>query len=506
MPNLILAHDLGTTGNKATLYDPGGELVASAFAAYETRYFGQNCVEQDPADWWHAVAESTRRLLVQSKAAPADIACVTFSGQMMGCVAVDARGEVLRPAIIWADQRATAEAALIAERVGAERVYEVTGHRVGPSYSAAKILWIRAGEPDVFRRAARFHQAKDYVILRLTGAHVTDYSDASGTNLFDLETRDWSPAILGALDLDRGLLPEVRRSTDVAGELLAGPAEECSLRAGTPVVVGGGDGACAAVGAGVVREGAAYNYVGSSSWIALASSSPLPDPEQRTSTFCHLDPDLYMPTGTMQAAGASYQWFRDALCQEEVREAEASGRSPYELIDALAAQAPPGADRLLFLPYLLGERSPHWNPDARGAFIGLSPNHRKAHMARAVLEGVALNLRIILDAFRRQGAEVKMMRLIGGGAKGALWRQIMADVYGIPVTVPEHTEEATSLGAAVAGGIGVGLFRDFAVAEEVARPTQAQQPDPEAQKAYDALYPLFSRAYEGLVETFAALR
>ncbi len=505
MARLIIAHDLGTTGNKATLYDADGELVGSAFVPYDTHYFGQNCVEQNPADWWEAMVGSTRQLMAASEASPDDVACVTFSGQMMGCVAVDATGEVLRPAIIWADQRAVKEADYVAERAGADRVYEVTGHRVGPSYSAAKILWIRGNEPDTFSKAARFHHAKDYVIMRLTGAHVTDYSDASGMNLFDLATRDWSAEILDAVEIDRSLLPDPRPATDVAGELHGDVAEECGLRAGTPVVIGGGDGSCAAVGAGVVREGSAYNYVGSSSWIALATPKPLPDPDRRTFTFAHLHPDLYMPTGTMQAAGGSYQWFRNTLCAEEMRDAEASGKDPYDLLNEQVATIAPGADGLVYLPYLMGERSPHWNPNARGAFIGLNPNHTKAHMARAVLEGVTLNLRIILEAFQRQGAQIAAMRVIGGGAKGEVWRQIMADVYGMPVLLPAHLEEATSLGAAVAGGVGVGLFRDFAVAEEIASVVARQEPNDEAKKAYDALYPIFCQAYEGLVETFDAL-
>ena len=505
MAKLIIAHDLGTTGNKATLYDADGELVGTAFAPYDTRYFGQNCVEQNPSDWWEAVVGSTRRLLRESSASPDDVACVTFSGQMMGCVAVDASGEVLRPAIIWADQRAVKEADLVAERAGAERVYEITGHRVGPSYSAAKILWIKENEPDTFARAARFHHAKDYIIMRLTGAQVTDYSDASGMNLFDLASHDWSDGILDAVGLDRSVLPEPRPATDVAGELKPDVADECGLRAGTPVVIGGGDGSCAAVGAGIVREGAAYNYVGSSSWIALATPKPLPDPDRRTVTFAHLDPELYMPTGTMQAAGGSYQWFRNALCAEEIREAEASETDPYDLLNAHVESVPPGADGLIYLPYLMGERSPYWNPNARSAFIGLNPNHTKAHMARAVLEGVTLNLRIILEAFQRQGARIEAMRVIGGGAKGEVWRQIMADVYGMPVLLPAHLEEATSLGAAVAGGVGVGLFRDFTVAEDIAKVVSQQEPDPEAKQVYDALYPIFCQAYEGLVGTFEAL-
>ncbi len=503
MPSLILAHDLGTTGNKATLYDAEGRLVASAFSPYETQHLGQNRVEQDPHHWWRAVVDSTRRLLAE--ALVGDIACVSFSGQMMGCVAVDGRGEVLRPAIIWADQRAQAQADSLAERVGPERVYAITGHRIGPSYSVEKIMWLRQNEFSVFAQAECFLQAKDYVVLRLTGACVTDYSDASGSNAFDLCEREWSSEILDAVGIDRALLPEPRPSTEVVGEVLPGPARECGLRPGTPVVIGGGDGSCAAVGAGSVREGNAYNYVGSSSWIALATCEPFLHPEQRAVTFAHLLPDLYMPAGTTQAAGACYQWFRNMLCTEEMRAAEAQGIDVYDFLNALASTVPPGCEGLIFLPYLMGERSPHWNPHARGAFIGLTPAHTKAHLCRAVLEGVALNLRLVLDLFRECGAAIDSMRVIGGGAKGELWRQIMADAYGVPVLLPRHLEEATSLGAAVAGGVGVGLFRDFTVAEEIAQITARHDPNPEAHAVYEALVPAFRGAYEGLVGTFEGL-
>ncbi|MGQ9733083.1 MAG: xylulokinase, partial [Candidatus Zipacnadales bacterium] len=460
---------------------------------------------QDPAEWWKAVVCSTRQLLAELRIRADEIACVSFSGQMMGCVAVDGRGEVLRPSIIWADQRATAQAQLLAERVGPDRLYEITGHRLGPSYSLEKIMWLRNNEPPTFAQAHCFLQAKDYVVMRLTGAYVTDYSDASGTNAFDLQKREWSAEILDAVGIPQALLPEPHPSTAVVGEVLPGPAEECGLRGGTSVVIGGGDGACAAVGAGVVREGAAYNYVGSSSWIALAAKKPLLHPEHRTVTFCHLHPDLYMPAGTTQAAGACYQWFRDVLCSEEARAAKALDEDIYEVLNAIAETVPPGSEGLLFLPYLMGERSPHWNSHARGAFIGITPHHTKAHMCRAVLEGVALNLRLVLDLFRERGAEIPAMRVIGGGAKGEIWRQIMADAYSIPVLRPAHLEEATSLGAAIAGGIGGGLFSDFSIAEEMACIVQCQQPNPVASAVYERLLPVFRGAYEGLIETFERL-
>jgi len=505
MSRLILAHDLGTTGNKATLFGDDGALHATSFSGYETRYPAVNWAEQNPEDWWNAFCRSTHELLRRSGASPDAIAGIGFSGQMMGCLPVDAGGRPLRPAIIWADQRAEREAAFLRERIGEEAVYRSTGHRISPAYSLAKILWVRGHEPDVFKQTHKVLHAKDYLVHRLTGAFATDFSDASGMNLFDLEARRWAQPILDAVGLPPDILPDLHPSTAVVGEVRRGAAEETGLAPGTPVVVGGGDGACAAAGAGVVREGSAYNYIGTSSWIALASPSPIYDPERRTFNFHHLDPKMIMPTGTMQAAGGSYQWFRNQLGGLEVQEARSRGVDPYEILDREAASVLPGADSLLFLPYLMGERAPHWNPRARGAFIGLGITHTRAHMARAVLEGVALNLRIILDAFRRQGAQIQKMRLIGGGARGRAWRQIMADVYGLPILRPRLLDEATSLGAAIAGGIGVGIFPDFGVAERLVEIVEEQRPDPHAHARYERLYPIFCAAYESLVPVFERL-
>jgi xylulokinase len=297
-------------------------------------------------------------------------------------------------------------------------------------------------------------------------------------------------------------LPELRRSIDVAGEVLPEVADEVGVAPGTPVVIGGGDGACAAAGAGVLDEGAAYNYVGSSSWIALATKTPVYDPDYRTFTFGHIVPGMYMPTGTMQAAGASYQWARDQLCALERQAAETLEVSPYELMNLTAAQSPVGANGLIFLPYLLGERSPRWNPHARGAYIGLTIRHTHSDMVRAVLEGVTMNLRVILDAFRAQGAQIDVMRLIGGGARGRFWNQIMADVYGMPVQRLAILEEATSMGAALAGGVSTGLYPDFTMAETMNEVAQTIHPDPAAQAAYETVYPLFEATYQALVPVY----
>ncbi len=500
----ILAHDLGTTGDKATLFDAQGEVAASAFAGYETAYPHPNWAEQDSEDWWQAVRASTRQLLSNSGIQKQDIAGVSFSGQMQGCVAVDHQARPLRSAIIWADTRAMSETEALVERAGGmETVYQVTGHRPSPSYTGEKIMWLRTHQPDIYRQAHKFLCAKDFIVARLSGRFVSDYSDASGTNLYDLQARDGSSVLLAAAGLEREQLPDLHPATEVVGEVLPEAADELGLAAGTPVVIGGGDGACAAAGAGVVREGSAYTYLGSSAWIGTATARPLYDPGMRTVTFAGLAPGSFCPIGAMQAAGGAYQWLRDVFCLPEKEAAGKLGVSPYQLMDELAMQSEPGAEGLLFLPYLLGERSPRWNPNARGAFFGLGMGHTRADFVRAVLEGITLNLRVILAAFQELGAGIQGMRLIGGGARGAAWRQIMADIFGLPVQRLALTAEATSLGAALAGGIGVGLYKDFELAEELNPVVETTQPDAALKTLYDRAYALFNRAYEAFEPLYA---
>jgi xylulokinase len=494
----VLAHDVGTTGNKATLFDEEGALVRSAFAPYETLYPHAGWAEQRPDEWWRSLCLSSRRLLHDAGVSPTEVACVAFSGQMMGAVAVDDHANPVRNAIIWADQRAVSQVERVAQRVDPRHVYTVTGHRLSPSYSAAKILWLKEVEPQSYEAAHRFLQAKDFLAAKLTGAFVTDRSDASGTNVYDLERGTWSDELVEAFELEPEKLPQICDSTDVVGEVGESVAEETGLRAGTPVVIGGGDGSCAAVGAGVIREGLAYNYIGSSSWIALATPKPIFDPEMRTFTWAHLVPGMFSPCGTMQAAGASYQFARDQLAEDEKVVAERLGISAYDLMNDGVLQSPPGARGLLFLPYLLGERSPRWNPDARGAFIGLTGRHRQPDLLRAVLEGITLNLRVILQAFAQQGAAIERLRVIGGGARGAAWNQIMADIFGIPVHRLALLEEATSMGAGVAGGIGVGIWKDFSKVDEMVEVAAEARPRPEFRPLYDKLSELFDSAYTAL--------
>jgi xylulokinase len=505
MTSYILAHDLGTTGNKATIYNAEGALVGSAFYGYGTEFAHTNWAEQNPEEWWQAVCVSTQELLRQTRIRPDEIAVITFSGQMMGCVPLDANARPLRNAIIWADQRSVDQERWLGERISPADVYRITGHRLSASYSLCKIVWIREHQPDIYHATYKFVHAKDAIVARLTGNFVTEPTDASGMNLYDLDTGTWSDRIIEAAELDAAKLPDLKQSIDVVGEVLPAAADEIGVAAGTPVVIGGGDGMCAAAGAGVVQEGSAYNYIGASSWIALATPKPIYDPEYRTFTWAHLVPGLFSPCGTMQMAGGSYQWARDQLCPLEQQAAETLGISPYELMNLSAEKSPPGANGLLFLPYLLGERSPRWNPRARGAFVGLTVRHTREDMLRAVLEGITMNLRVIVEAFTAQGAQIDAMRLIGGGARGRFWNRIMADVYGIPVHRLAILQEATSMGAALAGGIGVGIYRDFSMSETMNEIAETITPSAAAQDVYNRLYPIFEATYHALLPVYDML-
>lgn len=502
MATYLLAHDLGTSGNKATLYTTDGELVKSVVASYPTNYFNNNWAEQDAEDWWRAVCDSTKQILRGLN--NQDVAAVSFSGQMMGCLCVDRRGVPLRKAIIWADQRAEREVETLRERLDEREFYRITGNRLSPSYGLAKLLWVKNNEPETYRQTHKMLHAKDYIVFKLTGRFVTDYSDASGTNLFDLNAFEWSENILAASGIAREKLPELRPSTFIAGEVGAAVAEQTGLAKGTPVVCGGGDGVCAGVGAGSVKEGVTYNYIGSSSWIALTTKQPVYDPEMRTFNFAHIIPGYISPCGTMQAAGSSYSWLKTQLCQMETELAKQQGVSPYDLINRQIAASPPGANGLLYLPYLLGERSPRWDSSAKGAFIGLKMEHSRADVYRAVLEGITLNLTLILEVFK-QHVPIREMIVIGGGAQGEVWRQIMADAYRLNILKPHYLEEATSMGAAITGGIGAGVFQNFDVIDRFLTIETTQSPIDANVRVYEKLLPIFDASYHALKGVFRDL-
>ncbi|WP_455381403.1 xylulokinase [Salinispira pacifica] len=498
----LLAHDLGTSGNKATLFSSEGTLLRSVTSEYGTKYFNNNWAEQDPAAWWRAVCSSTRELMQGTD--PASIAVISLSGQMMGCVCVDRSGKELRNALIYADQRGVKEAAALESAIGAERFYRITGHRASASYSIEKFMWIREHEPEVYANTHKMLHAKDYINYLLTGRMVSEFSDASGTNAFDINSFSWSTEIMDASGIDGEKLPEVVASTEVIGELTGQAAEAMGLRAGIPVVAGGGDGVCAGVGAGSVKPGKTYNYLGSSSWIATTTREPIFDDQMRTFVWAHAVPGYVHPCGTMQTAGSSYAWLRNEVCTLEKEQAERAGESAYELINRQIETSPPGARGLIFLPYLMGERTPRWNPDAKGAFLGLTLEHRRADLLRSVLEGVSMNLSIILDIFRRR-LDIREITVIGGGARGEVWRRIMADIYGAEVVMPDYLEEATSIGAAIIGGVGVGIFPGFDVVDRFLHERSRVRPDTSNAPVYERAKAVFERCYGALEPLFPEL-
>jgi xylulokinase len=423
---------------------------------------------------------------------------VSFSGQMMGAVLLDRSGEPIRPAIIWADTRSTDQADQLLARVGMDAGYHITGHRLNATYSLTKVMWVRDNEPEAFARARHVLLAKDFVVHRLTGAIVTDPSDASSTNAYDQSAGTWSEALIAAADLEHALFPEIVPSTTVVGTVTPAAAEATGLKSGTPVVLGGGDGPTAALGVGIVDAASgAYTYLGSSSWVSFASDAPLHDPEMRTMTFNHVIADRYVPTATMQAGGASLQWVIDLLAPDD--------DTSYKQLLTAASAVQASADGLYFLPHLLGERSPYWNPRARAVFAGLARHHGRAHVARAVVEGVAFNLYTGLQAFIDNGATIDSVDAIGGAANSSELLAIFANIWGLPVHRRNLVDEATALGAAVVGGVGVGLFEDFAVAQHMSERTEEHRPTSAAHDRYRGEHEIFLDAYRRLEPWFDTL-
>ncbi|MFE7198378.1 xylulokinase [Microbacterium oxydans] len=492
---MIIAHDLGTTGNKASLHHDDGRIVASVTVAYPAHFAAGGVAEQNPDDWWNAVVAATRDLIARTGTPTSDIVGLVVSGQMMGAVLLDAEGEPARPAIIWADTRAGAQQRDLEDAIGAERAYGILGHRLNPTYSVEKIMWVRDNEPDVWARVRRVCVAKDFIVLRLTGRLATDRSDASGTNAYDQAAGTWSDEVLRAARLDRTLFPEILESTQIAGALTDAAATALGLHTGVRVVMGGGDGPLAAVGSGVVApEDGAYVCLGTSSWISFAADAPLHDPGMRTFTFDNVVPGSFVPTATMQAGGASVQWIAEALSPDPAH--PETGRLTAE------ASADVDTDDLYFLPYLLGERSPLWDPDARGAFVGLSRHHGRAHLVRAVLEGTAFNLLSCIQAFRASGAVIDRIDAVGGGAQSDVYLSVLADVWGVPVRRRTIVEEANSLGAAVTAAVGLGIT-DFSAARALSEVTAEFTPDAGRHAVYAERHARFTDAYAALAPWFA---
>lgn len=502
MAKYLIAHDLGTSGNKASLFSTEGTLVNSHTEEYDVHFFNNNWAEQNPDDWWNAVKNATHK--ITEGIDKDDILAMSFSSQMQACVVVDEEGKPLRPAMIWADMRAQAQADQLEEKVGFDRLYEVTGHRISPSYSIEKFMWIKEHEPEIYEKTYKMLLAKDYVIQKLTGEFVTDYSEASGTNAFDLENLCWSKEILEAAQIHEEKMPELHSSVDVIGKMKASAAQELGLSEHVAVVCGGGDGPCSALGAGCIEPDEMFLTLGTSAWIGGSTTKKFIDPDKTVFCFAHVIPNQYMPCGTMQAAGSSYSYIKGALCQEEAKKAKEMGVSVYELMNELLDQSTVGSKGLIFLPYLLGERSPRWNPDTSGSFLGIKMQHEKCDYVRSVLEGVAMNLELILHAYRKQ-IDIKELILTGGGAQGNTYMQILADVLNAKLNRLDHVDIATSIAAAVIAGVGIGEFKDFSEISRFLKVERTVEPILENQEIYNKQKVVFDKAYDCLEPLYTQL-
>lgn len=496
MRRYIIAWDLGTGGCKATLYAVEGRCEAASEIPYATQYPARGWHEQRPMDWWRATIQSTRQLLAETGIDGDDIACCGISGHSLGVVPLDRRGRLLRESTpIWSDARAATQAERFFEAVDESEWYQLTGGGFPPPlYSVFKIMWYRDHEPQMFEQIDKVVGTKDFINFKMTGQVLTDHSYASGSGVYDLQGGSYSPKLVAASGLPAAIFPDIVPSTTVIGELGAEAAETLGLRRGTKVVAGGVDNSCMALGARNTRPGRVYNSQGSSSWIAVSSDKPLLDNRARPYVFAHVIPGMFTSAVSIFSAGSSFRWVRDQLCPNLVAQAATSQASAYDVMTALAAGSPIGANRLLFNPALGGGTALDESRNIRGAYIGLDLCHTQADLIRAAMEGIALGLRRALDVFRDLTQLSDEMLVVGGGSRSALWRQIYADVYNMTILKTNIDQEAAALGAAAVAAVGTGLWTDFDRLDEIHRIEQVTHPVPEHVARYDGLLPIFVRA------------
>ena len=492
----IIAYDLGTGGNKASLYNIDGRCLAEKFVSYPTQYPATGWHEQRPEDWWDAVVESTNRLLKEAPIERDNISCCGISGHSLGVVPIDRSGKLLREATpIWSDSRPLAQSKQFFEKVDENDWYLMTGNGFPPPlYSVFKIMWYRDHEPGMFKIIHKVIGTKDYINYKLTGNIVTDYSYASGCGVYDLVNWEYSDRMIGASGLPKDIFPDIVPSIEVIGELTPEAANALNLPAHIKVVAGGVDNSCMALGARSFQEGRVYNALGSSSWIAVASATPLLDVQTRPYVFTHVIPGLFMSATAIFSAGTSFRWLRDQICQSIVSEAEKNDVDPYELMTAEAEKSPIGSNSVIFNPSLAGGNLLDASPNIRGAFMGLDLGHTRADLIRSAMEGVAFGLRVALDELRRLAGVADEMTVVGGISRSRLWRQMLADIYQMNIVKTNIDQQAAALGAAALAAVGTGIWPDFDIIDEIHAVEDVARPIAENSAAYARLLPIYKKA------------
>lgn len=501
----ILGVDCGTSGTKTVLFDETGKVMASKTIEYPMYQPKNGYAEQDPADWVDAMKGTIKAVMAQSGVKKKEVKGIGISGQMHGLVMLDKNNKVLRRSIIWCDQRTANEVEQMNRIVGREKLIEITANPALTGWTAAKILWVKNNEPEIYSEVRHILLPKDYLRFILTQEYATEVSDASGMQLLDVPNRRWSDEILSAFEIDKAWLGKVYESCEVTGTLTKKMADELGLCEGTIVVGGAGDNAAAAIGTGVAKDGKAFTTIGTSGVVFAHTSQVSIDPKGRVHTCCAAVPNSWHVMGVTQGAGLSLKWFRDNFCNAEKETAKYMGVDEYYLMDKQAETVPIGANRLLYLPYLMGERTPHLDPDARGVFFGLSAMHTKKEMLRAVLEGVSYSLRDCVEVFREMNIDVSDMMACGGGGTSPLWRSMLADLYNCPVKTVA-SKEGPALGVALLAGVGAGIYSSVPEAcEAVVKTDKVQNPVAENVPAYESFYRLYTEIYPALKAQFSKL-
>ena len=495
----ILAHDVGTGGDKAVITDLTGQVLATAFSEYGVNYPQPGWAEQEIEVIWSAIAQTTRRVMDRARVPPDEIAGVALSAQMFNCLPVSESGAPLCPMISWLDQRAVRQADHILEHPGASFFFEHTANVPSAKDVIPKILWLREQRPDIWARTYKLLDCKEYLLQRLTGNNAIDFHGASVFFLFDPKKKAWSLPVSDALNIPIEMLPEAYPCTEVIGEVTQSAARQTGLAAGTPVVICAGDVATAQIGSGALSPGIADLSIGTATWVGVTSDTIVNHPDKPLWFLSHVDDDYWILAGEMETGGGALRWFRDTLLSEQSAGAKDGMPSSYALINQMAASVPPGADNLLFLPWLSGERNPVPDHYARGGFIGLGLGHTRAHMARAVLEGVAFHIRWIVETIQALEVPLKTLNAIGGGATSDIWLQIIADITGLEIRVVKWAQEAGAVGAALTCAIGLGLYPDVASLESVIQFSHTVQPIHDQRQArYESLFRIYIDLFEAL--------
>ena len=502
MADYLLSCDIGTSATKASLFSDTGKLIKSVVAPYKIHYSHNSWAEQEPEDWWAAVCETTKALIQSIPAS--SIAVISLSGQMSGATFVDSAGKPLRRSIIWLDNRSTKEVEELEKKVDRVRHFEQSGRTPNSVRPMEKVMWVKNNEPELYKAVYKVLQSKDYIAFKLTDNLVTDYTDASATYLLDRKKCIWHQELFETAGLSIDKFPELAASTQIIGYVTSGAAARTGLIKGIPVVIGAGDVSASTVGSKCVQHGQTHISIGSSAWASITLDKPFHDPD-RVYSVLHPIPELYVNECCLLTAGISYSWLRDEICTYEKYTAQNQGKNAYDFMDEQVVKSTAGSNGVMFLPYLRGDMCLHDDPLATGAFIGLRAESTRADILRSVIEGVGFYLDLSLKLFASAVQDMNETILVGGAMKGYVWREILCDILGLRCSIPEYLEEATSLGAAIIGGVGIGMFKDFSVVDQLISIEQEMEPNVQNHAKYRKMEPVFDQAYSALKPLYEGL-